>query len=144
MKNAPYRKITASLLLLGLLLTIFPGSLSAARRSYESKQPLEKTVVRMLAEMSAARMKFRVTQVYDRKADGKEGFVMYLAPRNTRCEIVFRADPKQANRSVVIVRTQDRRESEELHRFFAQRMKLAELGVSDSFDDNNPWPVRIR
>lgn len=139
-----YRILPVALILLGLLATIFPGSLSAARRSYESKQPLEKTVVRMLDEMSAARMKFRVSKVYDRKADGKEGFVMYLAPRNTRCEIVFRADPKQANRSVVIVRTQDSRDSAELHNFFTKRMQLSELGVSDKIDDSNPWPVRIR
>ncbi|MEQ9363348.1 MAG: hypothetical protein RIF32_03840 [Leptospirales bacterium] len=126
------------------LLTLGAPALSAARRVYESKQPLEKTVVAMLDQMSAAKMKFTVRKVYDRKADGKEGFVMYLAPRNTLCEITFRADPTQPKRSVILVYTQDIRDSETLHRFFTQRMKLAEVGVTDDFDDSNPWPVRVR
>ncbi|MCR9140895.1 MAG: hypothetical protein NXI24_01385 [bacterium] len=134
--------IFASALL--VLLSLGATSLSAARRVYESHQPLEKTVVKMLDQMSAAKMKFTVRKVYDRKADGKEGFVMYLAPRNTLCEITFRADPDQPKRSVIVVYTQDTRDSETLHRFFTQRMQLAEVGVTDEFDDSNPWPVRVR
>ncbi len=148
-KRAPLRRASIRLLaaraaLLAFVLSLGASNLAAARRVYESQQPLEKTVVAMLEQMSAAKMKFTVRKVYDRKADGKEGFVMYLPPRNTLCEIVFRADPKQPKRSVIIVLTQDARDSEQLHRFFTQRMRLAEVGVTEDFDDSNPWPVRVR
>lgn len=127
-----------------LFLTLAATSLVAARRVYESSRPLEKTVVSMLDEMSAAKLKFTVRKVYDRKLDGKEGFVLYLAPRNTLCEITFRADPAKPNRSVIMVYTQDTRDSEMFHTFFTERMKLAEVGVTEEFDDSNPWPVRVR
>jgi hypothetical protein len=125
-------------------LTVGAASLSAARRVYESRQPLEQTVAAMMEQMSEAGLKISIRKVYDIKADGKQGFVLYLAPRNSLCEITFRGDPGNASRSVVSVFTEDARDAGVFHDFFTGRMGLKEVGVNEDFDDSNPWPVPVR
>ena len=132
----------AGLLLLSL--TFGASSLFAAKRVYESKQPLEKTVAAMIDQMSADKLKFTIRKVYDRKADGKEGFVLYLAPRNTLCEITFRSDAANPKRSLIVVFSEDTRDAETFHKFFTKSMGLSEVGVTEEFDDSNPWPVPVR
>ena len=128
-------------LIAGLVVT---APLSAARRVYESQQPLEQTVARMLDQMAADKMKFTVRKVYDRKNDGKEGFLLFMPTRGSLCEITFRADVANPKRSLIMVFAQDSRDEQLFHGFFTRSMGLSELGVNEDFDDSNPWPIPTR
>lgn len=119
------------------------SEVSAERRTYESKQNIGTTVAGIIETLGASGLDFRVGRVYDRATDGKHGMMLYLMPGNTPCEITFHEDPKNQTRSLVGLRGFDRNAVEKLHRVFVEN-GLKEVGVTEDFDDSNPWPVKVR
>ena len=127
-----------------LLLAVSAGPAFALQRSYESNRPVGETVADLVERIGDSGLRFQIRQVYSGKSDGKEGFVLSLAPRGSLCEITFRQDPTNPKRSVIRLFAQDRDAAERLHTFFTNKLKLKELGVNENIDDRNPWPVRIK
>ncbi len=139
------KKIGIPLLLSLVLVSLILGSspaLLAEKRTYEVQKPAKKAMVIFLDELALVGIKFKVEDVYTADNGGRSGFQLRLLPYNSICEIFFFQDPKQKNRSLVQVFTQNVADGQRIDNVLVQKLNMRELGVNrwDKKNSEN-WPV---
>ena len=133
------RSLKTFCLFLGLFFISGYTSLSAEKNYYSSTRPRGKIVQELVEKMAKAGFKFKIRKVYNENRDGHSGFVFWLLPRRTHCEITFH-HKKAGKGTIVKIYTQDRIDSSRFHSFFTRQMKMKQWGSINPGQKGGGWP----